>query len=540
LQAPEIECISIKISTLYSQISALAREDTVATLCERLELLYRTAAHARFRRPDGTEVPKFVYLDMEEYRDLGLTAEVFMRTLDRPGLRDVHAGIVLQAYIPDSYRYQRELTAWARQRVAGGGAPITLRLVKGANMESERCEASLKDWPQAPYRTKRETDANFKRMVDHALDPANIAAVRVGIASPTCSDLAYPLVLAVRPTRRRPGQFEMLEGMANPQRRALFELTPNLLLYAPVCARESFLNAIGYLIRRLDENTGPENFLRHAFRITPDSPEWQRLERGFLDAFALVASVSDAPRRTQNRLLPPPPADALAGGWQRLANEPDTDFALPHNGTWAQQIVARWQPLHGDHAAEIPLVIAGEEIFDGRPCRDSLDPSRPGVVVAHYRQASEADIDRAVDCAGADPADWRTLPTATRYALLGRVAVELRSCPRRVVANPIPVGRAWASSSSIAPPRVGETGDTRAPKGVAVVVSPWNFRRHPAAAAAAGYRQHRDQAGVRRRAGRLGLCRCFWRASVPRKAAVRPRAGGHEGRRLVSHRQSTW
>src|SRR5207244_7454267 len=53
------------------------------------------------------------------------------------------------------------------------------------------------------------------------------------------------------------------------------------------------------LIRRLDENTGPENFLRHAFRLTVDSPDWKQLERGFRDAFTIA--ISDAPRRTQDR-----------------------------------------------------------------------------------------------------------------------------------------------------------------------------------------------------------------------------------------------
>ncbi len=107
LQWPEIEVVSIKISTLDSQISALAREHTVATLCDRLERLFRTAARATFRRPAGGVVSKFVYLDMEEYRDKELTAEAFMRTLDRPGLEHVRAGIALQSYVPDTYRHPR-------------------------------------------------------------------------------------------------------------------------------------------------------------------------------------------------------------------------------------------------------------------------------------------------------------------------------------------------------------------------------------------------------------------------------------------------
>ena len=39
--------------------------------------------------------------------------------------------------------------------------------------------------------------------------------------------------------------------MANHQRRALFELTGNMLLYAPACRQEDFTNAIGYLVRDL-------------------------------------------------------------------------------------------------------------------------------------------------------------------------------------------------------------------------------------------------------------------------------------------------
>ncbi len=275
LQTPEVEVLSVKISTLYSQISPIAREHTLQVLCDRLELLYREAAHMRFQRWDGPAVPKFVYLDMEEYRDLHLTAEAFMRTLDRKGLENVSAGIALQAYVPDSARVQRAINEWARARVARGGAPVTIRIVKGANMEMERVEASQRDWPQAPYKTKQQTDANYKRMLQEALRPENLAAVRVGVASHNLIDLAYGLVLASEAMAGDRVQFEMLEGMANHQRRALVERSKNLLLYAPACRREEFLNAIGYLIRRLDENTGPENFLSHAFKLSPESAEWK-------------------------------------------------------------------------------------------------------------------------------------------------------------------------------------------------------------------------------------------------------------------------
>ncbi|MFM8892292.1 MAG: proline dehydrogenase family protein, partial [Planctomycetia bacterium] len=261
LQSPDVEVLSVKISTIDSQILPIAREHTLGRLCDRLELLYRAAEHATFTRPDGTRTPKFVYLDMEEYRDLSLTAEAFMRTLSRPGLARVRAGIALQAYVPDSFRWQRRITEWARRRLADGGGPVPIRIVKGANMELERIDAALHDWPQAPFSTKLETDSNYKRMLEYALRPEHFSAVHVGVASHNLFDVAYGLSLAGQRGAGDSVQFEMLEGMANHQRRALESRTDRLLLYAPACRKEDFLSAIGYLIRRLDENTGPENFL---------------------------------------------------------------------------------------------------------------------------------------------------------------------------------------------------------------------------------------------------------------------------------------
>jgi RHH-type proline utilization regulon transcriptional repressor/proline dehydrogenase/delta 1-pyrroline-5-carboxylate dehydrogenase len=555
LQWPEIEVVSIKISTLYSQISPLAREHTVAVLCDRIDRLVRTAARAQFTRPDGKVVPKFVYLDMEEYRDKELTAEAFMRALGRPGLEQIRAGIALQSYIPDSFQTLRQIQAWARQRVAAGGGRITIRLVKGANMESERAEASLRGWPQAPFQTKRETDANYKRMVHEVMKPENLAAMDVGIASHNLFDLAYGLVLVHEQHAFDQVQFEMLEGMANHQRRALFELSDNMLLYAPACKKENFINAIGYLIRRLDENTGPENFLRHAFKISVGNPEWQKLEQGFLDAFDAIPALGESPRRTQDRRVPPVAPAAVVQGWQNLVNEPDTDFALPQNGEWAQAIIARWQPRCDANAPQIPLVIAGHDHFEGRVVRDCLDPSRPGVVVGRYRQASAEDVARAAECAAADPDGWRQMPVEKRFAILGQVAQELR------VARGDLMGAALANGGKTFPesdPEVSEAVDflefyrdtarwwqalpaiKARGQGVVVVVSPWNFPiaipgGGMAAALAAGntviLKPASDTVLVA-----WELCQCFWRAGVSKNALqFVPCSGGSEGRKLVNH-----
>lgn len=561
LQQPETEVFSVKISTLYSQMSPIAREHTISTLCDRLERLYRSAARATFTRHDGARVPKFIYLDMEEYRDLSLTCEVFMRTLERRGLEKISAGIVLQAYIPDSHRWQLRLLEWARRRVAAGGAEITMRIVKGANMEMERHEASIKGWPQAPFDSKLDTDANYKRMLHTGFEPENLAAARLGIASHNLFDVAYALVLTQERQAMPRMQFEMLEGMANHQRRALFEEASNLLLYSPVCHKEHFLSAIGYLIRRLDENTGPDNFLRHTFKLVPGSAEWQELEKGFVASFERLETLSDAPRRTQDRnverafQLVREPA-AVCGTDERvgklvLRNEPDTDWSLPHHAEWAKRILAAWKPRHTD----VPLVIDGVEIREDRVARDCLDPSVPKSSVGRYHQANGADITRAVECAARDDDGWRTMTPKARQEVMRRVAYELRRARGDLMGAALAnTGKTLAESD----PEVSEAVDfvefyaetARAffempgveakGKGVVVVVSPWNFPiaipcGGIAAALAAGNTVILKPASDAVLPA-WEMCQCFWRGGVSKKALqFVPCAGGREGAQLVQH-----
>lgn len=553
LQMPEIEVISVKVSTIYSQISPVSRRQAVAVLADRMELLYRAAARERYVRKDGTETAKFVYLDMEEFRDLWVTVDTFIETLSRPGLEKVSAGIALQAYVPDSYRAQLRILDWARQRVAAGGAPVTIRLVKGANMEMERVEASVAGWPLAPYDRKIDTDANFKRMLHTALEPDNIAAVRLGVASHNLFEVAYALIVADERGVLDKVQFEMLEGMVNHQRRALGELVSDMLLYAPATRKEQFVNAIGYLIRRLDENTGPDNFLRHAFKLEVGSDEWNRLEKAFVDSFARLEDLPTDGRRRQDRRAPrtsvPGPVSL-----DEFVNEPDTDFALEHNIEWAESIVQTWQARSGNSAPDVPVVVAGEELLSDREIVDSKDPSRPGVVVARYRRANTGDIDRALDCARRDPTGWRTMGEEERGQILARVAEELRRGRGDLIGAAMAEGGKLITESD---PEVSEAIDfavfypaaaryfrnlptaSAEPVGVVVVVPPWNFPiaipcGGVVAALAAG------NTVILKPASNVvlvahELCKCFWRAGVPREVLqFVPCSGGRGGAHLVS------
>ena len=547
LQLPEVEVVSVKVSTIYSQISTLARDHSINVLCQRMERLYRAATRARFKRPDGSETPKFVYLDMEEYRDMEITAEVFMQTLDR--LPEVSAGIVLQAYVPDSHRMQRRIVDWARRRIESEGAPVVMRIVKGANMEMERVEASIHGWPQAPYTKKIDTDANYKRMLHYGMRSEHLAAVRLGIASHNLFEMAYALVLATEQNALASIQFEMLEGMANHIRRALFQETQNLLLYAPACRKEQFIHAIGYLVRRLDENTGEENFLRHAFKLQVDSKIWRALEADFRAACNRIEQVPDAPRRQQNRNQPPTHPDAQA----RFVNEPDTDFSLPANSDWGKAICKNWS----SDIAIVPLVIEGKEIRD-RERLPITNPSRPGPMgeqIAEACIATPEDVRQAVACAVADPSGWGKMTNEARRQVLTEVARELRRARADLMGHAmIETGKVLAESdpehseavdfveyySRSAVELAATPGLSLSPLGVVGVISPWNFPiaipcGGIAAALAVGNRVLLKPAEDSARTA-YALCQYFWRAGISKTVLqFIPGPGPLTGAALAAH-----
>ena len=399
LARDDVEYISVKISSIFSQINLVAFRDTVERIKERLRPLYRQALAHHYRHLDGRLTPKFVNLDMEEYRDLHLTVTAFRELLDQPELLALSAGLVLQAYLPDSYRVQRELTSWAIERCRRGGAPIKVRIVKGANLAMERVEASLSGWPQAPYTSKLEVDANYKRMVEYGCQLERAQAVHLGVASHNLFDLAYGLLLRDERGVQDLVEFEMLEGMANHQARAVQARAGGLLLYAPVVKAEDFHSAIAYLVRRLDENTAAENFLRHLFGLEPGSSAWSLERDRFLAAFPAREGLADAPRRTQNRHAETSTAPVIRDPAVPFANEPDTDWALPANQAWIEGIVARWRT---ERPKPIPLQIGGAFV-DGAGAAGGEDPSRPGQIAYRYSLADRAQVDRALSRAPGRP-----------------------------------------------------------------------------------------------------------------------------------------
>ncbi len=484
LAKPEVEYISVKISTLYSQIQLLDWEKTLEKLAKPLRQLFTAAQKERFRRADGTEVPKFVNLDMEEYRDLHLTVALFRRLLDEPAFYNFSAGIVLQSYLPDSYLIQQELTVWAMQRIANGGAPIKIRLVKGANLAMERVEASIHGWIQAPFANKIDSDANFKRMVLYGTEKHHATAAHLGIGSHNLLDIAYAMILRAERHVEADVEFEMLEGMAESMQTVVKELTGQILLYCPSASKAEFQYAMAYLIRRLDENTAPENFLHDLFHLKPESPAWKRQVEAFENSINMMEKLSKEPRRRQNRSWPLVKPDPN----QPFRNEPDTDWSLRMNRQWALHLLDTYKNQTFD---SIPLAIAGKLLpFQERESAVGHDPSRPGHLLYRYSLATKEQAQLAVETAKQIFQTWSRTTFHHRASILSDVAQLFRE--KRgdlIIAMIADGGKTIAEADS----EVSEAIDfleyyrrnaeelpllhdlAFRPKGPTLVASPWNF-----------------------------------------------------------------
>lgn len=580
IRRPDVDYVSVKVSAIASHISMWAFDEVVDKVVDRLTPLYLTAATDR----------TFINLDMEEYRDLDLTIAVFTRILEDPRLRDLEAGIVLQAYLPDALPALQQLTAWARQRVAAGGARIKVRLVKGANLAMERVDAIMHGWSLATYDAKVDSDANYVRCLDFALQPANAAAVRVGVAGHNLFDIAYAWLLAGETGVREHLEFEMLLGMAQGQVQAVAREVGHVLLYVPVVRPDEFDVAISYLVRRLEENASSDNFLSAAFELAdepamfdrerdrffasleraadpalPTGPN-RRQDRGALPADETVArsnpaTVDEQPGLTQAVIgiarsaaadpaetmpIAPTAAEQLfagesyvetavfaprqtaehAPGAPGFRNAPDTDPALPANREWARGILDR---IATSRAGD--ETIAAARIDDA----DALENVVKTVTDAAARWGAQPAADRAAVLAAAG----RALE-ARRGELIEVAASETGKVFAEAdveVSEAVDFAHYYAATARELD---SVSGAVFQPARLTVVTPPWNFPvAIPAggvlAALAAGSGVVFKPAPQARRCAAV-VAEALWEAGVPRDvlALVDIDEGGL-GQALISH-----
>jgi RHH-type transcriptional regulator, proline utilization regulon repressor / proline dehydrogenase / delta 1-pyrroline-5-carboxylate dehydrogenase len=477
LARPGVDTISVKLSSIDSRIDLVAWDETLSRLSEKLARIYRAALGHPTPGATGGSEPKLVYLDMEAYRDLELTVELFERVLSRPELLGVPAGIVLQAYVPDSHRHQARLVDWARERVAKGGAPIRMRLVKGANLMMERIESGLTGLELPTYASKHDVDASFKRMLRFGALPKNAACVRLGIGSHNLFDIAYTLVLRAHHRVEDAIEPEMLEGMADPLRRVVVRVAGRVLVYAPSVDDRDFPSAVAYLVRRLDENTSEENFLRRSFSMGPGDTSFEREGERFVLAARASLEVSDEPRRNQNRV-----SESGCSPREYFDNEPDTDFTRAENRAWLRRALEHAARAHGTIVSRV----AGKEL-PGR-ARPGFDPSRPGSVPYEVSALDRSGVLQAIEAAHRSFPTWAAVPAERREELLLAVAEGLRRARGELVGlivldagkRPLEADIEVSEAIDFAEYYARQHRRLRErlvlePKGLTVVTPPWNF-----------------------------------------------------------------
>jgi RHH-type transcriptional regulator, proline utilization regulon repressor / proline dehydrogenase / delta 1-pyrroline-5-carboxylate dehydrogenase len=412
-----------------------------------------------------------IHLDMEHDGVKDATLALLRALGDE--LRDgPQLGCVIQAYRKDSFRDLCDVVAWSERTLR---LPLVVRLVKGAYWDYETVVATAEGWPLPVFATKAETDANYERCVRHLVEHAG--GVRPAFGSHNLRGIAY----AIAATRARglppdAVEHQLLYGMAEPVHAALARLGYRVRVYAPV---GDLVAGMAYLVRRLLENTSSESFIRQRFA------EGQALD-------LLIAPPAAGPLPEATEAVARAPTDPALPG--RFANEPHAELRRP---------VVRERLVAAVAAARLGFAVP--VMIDGRPVRTtddivSVDPGNIATVVCRSGRAGPEEAVRAIDIAARAWPAWRDTDWGERGAVLFRAAALLRHRRDELAAlevfeagKPIPEAdadvceaidfceyygrqalRLGAGASVDSPP--GETNVyLYQPRGVGVVIAPWNF-----------------------------------------------------------------
>ena len=464
--------VSLKVSSLYSQIDPLDFEGSRQALVSALKPLFLKA------QANGI----FLNLDIERFVHRDLTYAAFADLCRDPELRDYpHLGIVVQAYLRDSAEIVQGLIHLAKDR----GTPFTVRLVKGAYWDYETILAAQEHWPPPVFTRKAETDVQFERLAKKLIDnwqwtrPAlgthNIRSIAAGIAAAEAAGLPPTAV-----------EVQVLHGMADSIRRAAVKHGFRVREYVPV---GELIPGMGYLVRRLLENTANESFLRLTFAQHEDAEA------------LLVAPAAKAGAGPQTAASPGAPtgSDAVAGAETPIApfrNEPRADFSREANRDAMKRAVVT---IAASAGRDYPLLI------DGSPLQtdawiSSTNPARPSEVVGRVAAAGKAEVDRALDSAVGAFHFWRDTSATERATILFHAAAAMRAQRFELAALEIlEAGKPWREADADVCEaidfleyygrealRLSETwqlsdvpGESDLyfyePRGVAAVIAPWNF-----------------------------------------------------------------
>jgi RHH-type transcriptional regulator, proline utilization regulon repressor / proline dehydrogenase / delta 1-pyrroline-5-carboxylate dehydrogenase len=474
--------ISIKLSALHPRYARSQLERVRAELYPALLQLVLLARHHDIG----------LNIDAEESERLELSLELLERLCFQPELAGWDGiGFVIQAYqkrCPAVVDYLVDLARRSRHR-------LMVRLVKGAYWDSEIKRAQLDGQDGYPvYTRKSHTDVAY------------IACARQLLAAP---DAVFPQfathnahTLAAVHTLAGPGftpgqyEFQCLHGMGEPLYEQVVgpvdqgQLGRPCRVYAPVGTHDTLL---AYLVRRLLENGANTSFVN---RIADRN-------------LALEELVEDPVRTVQKNAAPPgmphpaiPLPRDLYGAAR--ANSRGLDLADEHvleriGQALADAARAPWraEPMleNGGPQGEPRKMSEGPGAPQveppGHPQGDwqpVINPADFGDTVGHVREATLADVDRAVAGASLAASSWAAVPPAQRAARLDAAADRLEAQTLallvllvreagKTIANAVAEVREAVDFLRYCAAQVRRDFDnaTHVPLGPVVCISPWNF-----------------------------------------------------------------
>ncbi len=448
--------VSIKLSALDSHFSAIDPVGTTQRVAARLRPILRLAQ----------EHHAFVHFDMEQHDYKTLTLNIFQQILMEDEFRDfADIGIVVQAYLQNAAADLKSLLAWTKKRKT----PITVRLVKGAYWDYETIISEYRGWPCPVYQRKWQSDESFEQQARFLMK--NHQWLRPALGSHNLRSLAHGLAWAEEyGVPFEAIEIQMLYGMSDEEARLFSEMGYRVRIYTPF---GKLIPGMAYLVRRLLENTSNDSFLRQ--NLTDNRrPEY------------LLMKPSD------HAIEESPVEPGVNAGF---SNEPPTDFSIDENRSAMQQAL---EDVQSEFGREYPLVIGGKS-SDSRSSLVSRNPSNTSQVVGRVASASsDQAADAVMEAERAFP-QWAATEAGRRADYLELMAAEIRTRRFELAAWIISeVGKPWADADAEVAEAVdfcmyyaqemrrldtpqecclkGEDNSySYRPRGVAVVIAPWNF-----------------------------------------------------------------
>ncbi len=407
--------LSIKLTGLDPHFDAIDTDRAIREVSSRLQPLLHRARRAG----------AFVNIDMESYKHRDLTLELFKRLFLEDDFRDwCEIGIAVQAYLKDGERDLIGLLEWGKQR----GTRFTIRLVKGAYWDAETA-AAVRNYKDPPVWTRKyQSDACYERMTRIMFQHAHL--IRPAFASHNVRSLAVVIATAEElGVSRNEYEVQTLFGMGDPLKTAMVRLGQCVRVYCPY---GDLMPGMGYLIRRLLENTSNEGFLKQGFG---DRTSHDRL---LADPAIVKQPSSPLPARRYRNTDPEEPMATFK-------NASNTNFATGEN---RRKMIGAIDYVRGECGRTYPLII-NDQTVSTKAWHDSINPSRPREVIGQVAQATTADVSQAIKAARRAFQQWRAVRAADRANLLRKAADRIEMRRFEMAATMIlEVGKPWREADA--------------------------------------------------------------------------------------------